>query len=165
VEPDVALSFQAPFDPKLLQPGLRRLLRPVVVAVCAGLFLIAVLFFLAGERSLAVWLAVGSILGALLLPWYLASEAIKRNVDRAGQMHAYRIDRTGIQTSGGFSTITLSWAEVTRLEQRRDQVLVYSGRRSVQAVPTGTLTTDERALLQRLLPSRENKVASPAGSS
>jgi hypothetical protein len=162
VEHDVALTFQAPFEAKLLRPLVRRLMLPTVAGVGAAGLLVALLLELAGERSFAVAIAGSSIATALILPWYIASETAKRNAPRFGHTIAYRIDRTGLQTLGGFTTSTLTWPEITRINQRRDQVALYYGRRSVQSIPTGTLTTEERAQLQHLLRSRGTSADAPA---
>jgi hypothetical protein len=151
VEHDAAVTFQAPFQAKLLQPLVRRLMMPVVLIGCAAGLLVALLIELAGSRGLAVAIAGSSIVTALIVPSYIASETVKRNAPQFGHMIAYRIDRTGIETLAGFAANTLTWQEITKVEQRRDQVAVYFGRRSVQSIPTGTLTAEQRADLQQLL--------------
>jgi hypothetical protein len=156
VENDVALSFQAPFDVKLFRPLVRRLMRPFMAGVCAIGLVIALLVELAGERELAVEIAAGCVGTAVLLPWYFASEVAKREAPRFGHPIAYRIDRTGVQILGGFNTTTLTWSQITRVEQRRNQVALYFGRRSVQSIPTGTLTAEQRAQLKDLLRSRDS---------
>jgi hypothetical protein len=151
VEHDVALTFQAPFEARLLRPLVRRLMVPTVAGVCSAGLVVALLLELAGARSFAVAIAGSSVATALVLPWYIASETAKRNTPRLGHTIAYRIDDTGIQTLGGFATTTLTWPEITGIDQRRDQVALYHGRRSVQSIPTGTLTAEQRAQLQDLL--------------
>lgn len=160
MENDVALSFQAPFDVKLFRPLVRRLMRPMMAIVCAVGLVLALLVELAGEREVAVEIVAASVGTALLAPWYLASETAKKHAPRFGHAIAYRIDHTGVQTLGGFTTTMLTWPEITRVEQRRNQVALYFGRRSVQSIPTGTLTPEQRAQLQELLRSTRLKSAS-----
>jgi hypothetical protein len=164
VEHDFALTFQAPFEAKLLRPLVRRLMTPLVAGVCAAGLPVALLIELAGDRSLAAAVAGGSVLTALILPFHFGSEVAKRSAPKSGNMIAYRIDHAGIQTLAGFAAHTLTWPEITRVEQRRDQVALYYGRRSVQSIPTGTLTTGQRAQLQQFLRARETNVAGPAAS-
>lgn len=158
------LTFQAPFDVKLLRAGIRRLITPMVTSVCAAGVLVAAVIYLAGEHSLAAALAAGSVLTAAASPWYVASEVARRNAHRSGRMVAYRIDRTGVEASEGFATTSLPWSEISRVEQRRDQVALYFGRRSVRTVPTGTLTPEQRAQLQHLLRTRGIATAGPTSA-
>jgi len=154
VEHDVALTFQAPFEAKLLRPLIRRLMFPIVAGVGAAGLLVALLIAVAGERVLAVEIAGSSVVTMLVMPWYIASENVKRIGPRPGHAIAYRVDRSGVQVLGGFATRTLTWPEITRIDERRGQVALYFGRRSVQSIPTGTLTAEERAHLQHLVRSR-----------
>jgi hypothetical protein len=80
VEHDVALTFQAPFEARLLRPLVRRLMVPTVAGVCSAGLVVALLLELAGARSFAVAIAGSSVATALVLPWYIASETAKRNV-------------------------------------------------------------------------------------
>ena len=135
----------------------------VAIGGGAGL-LIALLVALAGNRGLAIAIAASSVITTLIMPGYIASEAVKRNAPKFGHMVAYRIDRTGIETLGGFAANTLTWPEITKIDKRRDQVALYFGRRSVQSIPTGTLTAGQRAHLQHLLQTRETNLARPETS-
>jgi hypothetical protein len=134
---------------------------PIVASVCTAGLLVAVLVELAGNRSLAVSIAVSCVITTLIMPWYIASETAKRNAPKSGHMIAYRIDRTGIETLAGFAANTLTWPEITKTKQHADQVALYYGRRSVQSIPTGTLTAEQHAHLQHLLKTRETNLARP----
>ena len=160
---DVVLTFQTPFDPKLLRPLLRRLILPIAAACSAPFVLVGLAIELAGaDRSLAVICVGSGIFAALFTPWHFASESVKRAAPKFGHMIAYRIDRTGVEILAGFHTRTLTWPEITRIDQRRNQVALYFGKRSVQSIPTGTLTAEQRAQFQHLLRSLKTNTAGPA---
>ncbi|NMO56421.1 YcxB family protein [Actinoplanes sp. TBRC 11911] len=67
---------------------------------------------------------------------------------------AYRVDRTGITITAGFSTVTTPWSAVTGVQRRRGQMIVHQGWRKMLGIPTGALTEQDQTRLWRLLQSR-----------
>lgn len=154
MDDETVLSFQARTEARLYRPVIRRILRPIVLAVCGAFLLLAAVLGLAGLVAEAVIVVVASVGTAVLLPWYGAQEKTKLESAKIGHVVGYRLDRAGIEMMGGFDARRWPWSAVTRVEPWRGQVAVFFGWRTIVGIPTGTLSAAEQARLLQVLRSR-----------
>lgn len=147
-------TFPAQSDVRLLTAIGTRLARPLGWYTGAGMLVVAAVTAVVSSPVLALGFVAFAIVTVVFFPGEVAKQAAHRQAAKAGIPVAFQLDDQGIRILGGFQEQFRPWTTVTAVEEWKGQIAVFYGRRSIQGIPTGAMTADERATVLTILRSR-----------